>query len=105
MNRKLILIMVRDMWQCQMPRCLCPDGRRIRKALLESNDPWAPSMDHILPKSAGGRAIPENLRAAHRHCNAVRGSGSFRDMRGNPILQDPAEVLGGKYLMKQAYAA
>lgn len=59
----------RDGWQCQMPRCLCPAGRAIDPALRGTDDPWAPSVDHVVLRSAGGPSSNENLRAAHRQCN------------------------------------
>lgn len=33
-----------------------------------------PSLDHIVPRSKGGTHEPENLRTAHRVCNARRGA-------------------------------
>lgn len=33
---------------------------------------WAPSLDHVIPRSRGGSDDPENLRTAHRYCNSVR---------------------------------
>jgi 5-methylcytosine-specific restriction endonuclease McrA len=65
----------RDAWQCRMPTCLCPDGRDIHPSLYATNSPWAPSIDHIIPKSYGGRWNPANVRAAHRYCNGARGNG------------------------------
>lgn len=32
------------------------------------------TLDHVLPKSKGGSNSRENLRLAHRHCNAKRGN-------------------------------
>jgi 5-methylcytosine-specific restriction endonuclease McrA len=34
----------------------------------------ATEVDHIHPKNWGGRATPDNLRAACRHCNRAKGS-------------------------------
>jgi 5-methylcytosine-specific restriction endonuclease McrA len=59
----------RDHWWCQMPVCYCPDGREIDPALRDCNDPWAPSLDHVVPRRMGGPDLPRNLRAAHRLCN------------------------------------
>lgn len=39
----------------------------------ESSSDWYPSLDHIVPRSKGGSHNLENLRTAHRWCNAVRG--------------------------------
>lgn len=33
---------------------------------------WAPTLDHILPRSHGGSHEVENLRLAHRWCNSAR---------------------------------
>jgi 5-methylcytosine-specific restriction endonuclease McrA len=63
------LVYHRAAWQCQMPECLCPDGRKIDKRLRGSNDPWEPSIDHIKPLAAGGADRLTNMRAAHRECN------------------------------------
>jgi len=35
-------------------------------------DDWAPSLDHVLPRSMGGKHDMSNLRTAHRWCNSVR---------------------------------
>lgn len=35
-------------------------------------DDWAPTLDHITPRSKGGTHDVSNLRTAHRWCNAVR---------------------------------
>lgn len=59
----------RDQWICQL--CLDPVDPELRET-----DPWgdwAPSLDHIVPRSQGGSHDPENLRLAHRWCNSVRG--------------------------------
>ena len=36
------------------------------------NDDYAPSLDHIIPRSADGSDDPENLKTAHRVCNSIR---------------------------------
>ena len=58
----------RDNWTCQI--CAEPIDREAHYM-----DPWAPSLDHIVPQSH--TLIPdhsdENLRTAHRWCNSVRG--------------------------------
>lgn len=57
----------RDNWTC-----------RICNELLdrdaEPNSDWYPSIDHIVPYSKGGRHTADNLRAAHRWCNSIRGA-------------------------------
>jgi 5-methylcytosine-specific restriction endonuclease McrA len=62
----------RDRWQCQVPECLHPDGRAINPRLRGKDDPWAPSVDHVIPQVGGGADSMENLRAAHRWCNQAR---------------------------------
>ena len=60
----------RDDWTCQL--CLEPVDR--------SADPWSdwyPSLDHIVPQSHGGSDEWDNLRLAHRWCNAIRGDGRW----------------------------
>jgi hypothetical protein len=65
----------RDGWMCQ----LC--DRPVDKTLHYS-DHWAPSLDHIVPRST--QLVPDhsesNLRLAHRHCNSLRGD-KDRDVR------------------------
>ena len=40
---------------------------------------WAPSVDHVIPRSLGGSlTAPANLRAAHYGCNSKRGNGTKR---------------------------
>ena len=34
---------------------------------------WAPTLDHIIPRSQGGTHDADNLRTAHRWCNSIRG--------------------------------
>lgn len=34
---------------------------------------WSPSLDHVIARSHGGTHDVDNLRTAHRWCNAVRG--------------------------------
>lgn len=59
----------RDKWVCMMPECLCPDGTAIDRALLGTGDPWAPSIDHVVPLRDGGLDNARNKRAAHIRCN------------------------------------
>lgn len=88
MDRKVIMyrdqwVFRRDKWKCQMPACLHPEedgGRAIDPMLYRRNSPWAPSVDHIVPKSRGGTGQRDNLRAAHKRCNAEWGNaGSIPD--------------------------
>lgn len=63
----------RDEWVCQI--CTEPvDGE-----LVGSLSIWRPSIDHVVPRSAGGDEAPANLRLAHFWCNAVRGAEMYED--------------------------
>jgi hypothetical protein len=59
----------RDNWECQMPVCLCPDGRAIDPELRGTQSRWAPSLDHVVRRSDNGPNDRGNMRAAHRWCN------------------------------------
>lgn len=59
----------RDGWKCEMPTCLCPDGRAIDRKLRGTDSEWAPTVDHIVLRTLGGRDRMGNMRAAHRLCN------------------------------------
>lgn len=63
-------IYARDSWTC----LLC--GNPIDQD-AHWNDNLAPSLDHIVPRSAGGSHDPSNLRTAHRSCNSVRGISTY----------------------------
>lgn len=58
----------RDGWVCQ----LCDDPVDPE---LHPTDPWAATLDHIVPRSwtLVPNDSPTNLRLAHRWCNSVRG--------------------------------
>jgi hypothetical protein len=66
MARWLNLIYIRDKGICQ--HCFQP-------VQLDANGPLGPSLDHVIPKSKGGQARPDNLRLVHLTCNAQRGAG------------------------------
>lgn len=55
----------RDGWTCQL--CTEPIDREAHHL-----QPWAATLDHIVPRSRGGSDDPTNLRTAHRWCNNVR---------------------------------
>lgn len=57
----------RDDYQCK----LCGDP--VDPAANPQRDDWAPTLDHIIPRSKGGTHDESNLRTAHRWCNSVRG--------------------------------
>jgi hypothetical protein len=90
-----------------MPVCLNVDGhgevdRHINRK-LEPPSPWAPTVDHIIPRALGGTDAKANLRAAHAKCNndaAHGGNWSTRNV-SPPVLQDPEAVLGGPGFWQQ----
>jgi 5-methylcytosine-specific restriction endonuclease McrA len=41
------------------------------------DDPWMPTLDHVVPVSQGGTNALSNLRLAHRCCNSERGNTSL----------------------------
>ncbi|MFB8368572.1 HNH endonuclease [Pseudarthrobacter sp. NPDC055928] len=43
-------------------------------------DDWAPSLDHVTPRSKGGTHESSNLRTAHRWCNSVRSDNEQHDL-------------------------
>ena len=55
----------RDGWACW----LC--GNEVDRD-APAGSPWSPTVDHVVPKSRGGRSEPSNLRLAHRRCNGDR---------------------------------
>ena len=42
--------------------------------LTTPNTPASPTIDHVIPVSAGGDDTDHNSRLAHRSCNAARGN-------------------------------
>lgn len=60
-----LAIYERDGWTCGF--CLLPVD-----ATLKGDDPFGPTLDHILPRSLGGSDDESNLRLCHRYCNTVR---------------------------------
>ena len=64
-------------WRC----CYC--GGRMDGT---GQEPDAPSVEHVLPRSMGGTDDVGNLAAAHRRCNEARGSAWRREH---------VEALGG----------
>ena len=59
--------------RCEMPQCYCFRGRRHFKPRTAPPDwdPWEPTADHYPRlKMHGGRLTADNVRLAHRLCNA-----------------------------------
>lgn len=48
-------------------------------------DPRSLSIDHVVPRAAGGDESLENLRPAHLHCNTSRGAQSMQSKPRDPI--------------------
>lgn len=59
-------VLERDAWTCYL------DGRPIRRDVRWPH-PLSPSVDHVVPRAAGGSDDPANLRAAHWGCNQAKG--------------------------------
>lgn len=57
----------RDGWTCHL--CELPIDRD-----AHPNSDFAPSLDHLIPRSKGGSHDSENLKTAHRVCNSRRGT-------------------------------
>ena len=97
-EKQLRSILRRDNWECQIrgPHCLGT----------------ANSVDHIHPKAWGGRATPDNLRAACKPCNQRKGARSqtaFFSSGGHrraPLLKIPPSrgwlVVASDYSRRQA---
>jgi 5-methylcytosine-specific restriction endonuclease McrA len=54
-------ICIRDQWRCH----IC--GKKVARKDV--------TLDHLIPISAGGAHLPENVSLAHRVCNSRRGAG------------------------------
>lgn len=59
----------RDNWVCQ----ICYDP--VDSGLIGTMSIWRPSLDHEVPRAAGGSDDPSNLRIAHFWCNGVLNDG------------------------------
>lgn len=59
----------RDGYVCQ----IC--GAPVEVTADPCSGDWAPTLDHIVPRSRGGHDGDSNLRTAHRWCNSVLGDG------------------------------
>ena len=52
------------------------------------------TLDHILPRSRGGRSVPENLCAACKPCNQRKGNRTPEEAR-MPLLANPSALRYG----------
>lgn len=59
-------IFERDGWRCH----IC--GKKIRCSLPHSH-PLGATLDHLIPLANGGADAPDNVAAAHRLCNSIKG--------------------------------
>jgi 5-methylcytosine-specific restriction endonuclease McrA len=57
------------------------------------NHPDAPSIDHVIEKRNGGWNSRDNLRLAHRRCNAARQHYFPHTNMDNAVVRDPALVM------------
>ena len=71
-------ILMRDRYRCQY----CA----VRGTAIDM------TLDHILPRSRGGRTHPENLAASCRACNNRKGDRTPAEAR-MPLLSDPAALM------------
>ena len=65
---------MRDGWRCH----LC---KRKIDSRLPSTHPQGPTVDHLVPISAGGIDDPSNVALAHKRCNLSRGAGGEVQLR------------------------
>ena len=67
-------VFIRDNWQCHICPDKIPKGSRPGrvKAHAHEYDPLSPTIDHIIPHSAGGPHTYENCATAHRQCNGFK---------------------------------
>ncbi len=90
---------------------------KVRKAVLQSAGyscqiqgppctQWADHVDHIKPVALGGTDAPENLQAACRNCNLLKGAGQFLDGRqsldASPGESSPLPPLSGDYTARHS---
>jgi len=56
--------------RCEMPTCLCPNGRGCFEPCARPMPDWAPNVDHYPNlKHKEGKRTPDNVRLAHVACN------------------------------------
>jgi 5-methylcytosine-specific restriction endonuclease McrA len=65
--QRVTRLMARDGDSC----AIC--GTTLYRAVRDANAPNYITFDHVVPRSAGGGDLLENLRLAHRSCNEQRG--------------------------------
>lgn len=70
----LVEIGMRDGWRCH----LC--GKKVDRRLPATHS-RGPTIDHLVPISAGGIDDPSNVALAHKRCNLSRGAGGQVQLR------------------------
>jgi hypothetical protein len=73
-NFTLREIAERDGWRCHICRRAVPERPYARR-------PKDPTMDHLVPISAGGQHVRENVALAHLICNTRRSTGGTAQLR------------------------
>lgn len=74
----------RDKGQCY----ICHEAV-LEPGLLDWQDPWAPSTEHVIPITGKGADTWDNVRLAHRSCNSVKGARRTADEARAIILARP----------------
>lgn len=69
-RKRRLSIYERDAYTCW----LCND--QVDMSADPKRSDWGPSLDHVIPRTLGGGDEDDNLRLAHRWCNAIRGDAS-----------------------------
>ena len=85
----------RDNWTCHI--CGGPVDHTV-----DGNNPLGPSLDHVIPLSAGGAHSYDNVRLAHRKCNTVKGGVRVRDPAGTAMARGMAWAMAQPELPSRA---
>lgn len=84
-----------EVWKRDYGRCYICDEAALRPGLLDAMDPWAPTIEHVIPLALGGHDTWDNVRLAHRHCNNVKSVGRTEEARAR-VLAEPAFLTWGE---------
>ncbi|MEM9054831.1 MAG: HNH endonuclease [Pseudomonadota bacterium] len=81
MSRPFLVIeseLFQTLWEKQSGLCaLCGEPmlrNRFEAPHARIWDKQRATLDHILPRSKGGKDAPENLQLTHAHCNKIKGN-------------------------------
>jgi 5-methylcytosine-specific restriction endonuclease McrA len=77
---KMTVVYRRDHGVCQICGLPIPAG-------IDTNDDWAPSVDHVIPVSKGGAHNYGNVQLAHRVCNSMKQDSDDYKIDWNKMLQ------------------